>query len=148
MARGKVVGERRYKTPEESFDARIAKADTGCWLWTGHIGRNGYGVIGIGGRKLAKAHRFAYERFIGPIPDGMQLDHLCRVRHCVNPTHLEPVSNRENVIRGNEARPRALACKRGHLFTPKNTYVNPSSGRRECKACRVAALNRFLEKKA
>src|SRR6266496_2265386 len=74
-----------------------------CWLWTGKTGRDGYGRIGLGGRGAlvrVRAHRFAYELLIGPIPDGLQIDHLCRVRHCVNPAHLEPVTQRENILRG------------------------------------------------
>jgi len=67
--------ERRYRTPEESFDARIQKDESGCWLWTGYIDQKGYGVIGIGGRRLSKVHRYSYERFVGPVPDGLQLDH-------------------------------------------------------------------------
>jgi hypothetical protein len=137
--------ERRYRTPEESFDARIHRDESGCWLWTGYIDPKGYGVIGVGGRKLSKVHRYSYERFIGPVPDGLQLDHLCRVRHCANPAHLEPVTNRENVIRGNAARPDRTHCNRGHEFNEENTYINPK-GRRECRVCRHAASIRYKEK--
>lgn len=76
-----------------------------CWLWTGALNDSGYGVILIDDhRTLMYAHRVIYERFVGPIPAGMTLDHLCRTRHCVNPTHVEPVTNAENVRRGVEAR--------------------------------------------
>jgi hypothetical protein len=136
-------GGRRYRDPADSFAARVEKTD-GCWLWTGSVGRNGYGVICIG-RALVKAHRYSYEQHVGPIPSGMQLDHLCRVRHCVNPAHLEPVTNRENVVRGIAARPKRTACSRGHAFTSSNTYINPR-GRRECKKCRAASTKRHQER--
>lgn len=127
---------RRHRTPEESFDARTMKSEaTGCWLWTGYVDPKGYGVIGVGNRRLMKAHRYSYERFKEAIPAGMQLDHLCRVRHCVNPEHLEPVTNRENVVRGNAARPKATHCKHGHEFTTGNTYFHPKRGTRHCRAC-------------
>lgn len=137
---------RRHPTPEQSFDARIVKDGSGCWLWTGFIDKKGYGVIGIGGKKLAKVHRYSYERFVGPIPCGLQLDHLCRVRHCANPHHLEPVTNRENVIRGFAARPARTHCKNGHEFTAENTYINPR-GNRECKPCRARSVENFKERK-
>ena len=141
-----MAGERRYRTPQESFDARIRKEESGCWLWTGFIDRKGYGVIGVGGRKLSKVHRYSYERFVGPVPNGLQLDHLCRVRHCANPQHLEPVTARENVVRGNAARPQITHCKHGHEFSERNTYINPK-GNRECRKCRTDAVARYLEKK-
>lgn len=108
---------------------------SGCWLWTAYVDRKGYGVFGINQRTLVKAHRYSYELHVGPIPEGLQLDHLCRVRHCVNPAHLEPVTNQENVIRGNAARPKLTHCKHGHEFTPENTYLHPKRGKRHCKAC-------------
>ena len=81
-----------------------SKADrtdpSGCWLWTAAVDeQTGYGRLGIGTRSVA-AHRIAFELFVGPIPDGMVIDHLCRVRRCVNPDHLEAVSQRENLLRG------------------------------------------------
>jgi len=76
---------------------------TGCWHWGGLVGTHGYGIIRTpSGWRLA--HRVYYERFVGPIPDGLQVDHLCRVRDCVNPEHLEPVTQAENIRRGFEAR--------------------------------------------
>ena len=79
-----------------------------CWLWTGCINSDGYAKFGIGGRdgKMVSAHRWAYEHYVGPIPSGLQIDHLCRVRHCVNPMHLEPVTASENVRRSFQARAR------------------------------------------
>lgn len=77
---------------------------TGCWNWTRAIGSNGYGQIGVGGDRKQYAHVASYEQFVGPIPAGMQLDHLCRNRRCINPKYLEPVTPRENTRRGLVAR--------------------------------------------
>lgn len=129
-------------TTTKRFWAKVDKnGPNGCWLWTaaklqGPGGGRGYGVFGIKG-KNKPAHRVAYEILVGPIPDGLTLDHLCRVRHCVNPHHLEPVTNRENVLRGvgiTARLHRQTHCKRGHPFDENNTYINPS-GYRQCKAC-------------
>ncbi len=84
------------------------------------------------------AHRWAFEQFKGPIADGLQIDHLCRVRHCVNPDHLEAVSQRANILRGEATsaqRARQTHCKRGHRFDLANTYIRPA-GHRNCRACR------------
>lgn len=83
-----------YFTERCSFEP-----NTGCWLWLRCVNHHGYGSLGFGG-KTYLAHRFSYEKFNGPIPAGYEIDHLCRVRCCVNPQHLEAVTNRENVIRG------------------------------------------------
>lgn len=79
-------------------------ATTGCWLWTGTLSMKGYGRFNVTDRNNAAAHRFAYESFVGPIPDGLEIDHLCSVRRCVNPAHLEPVTHAENLRRGAERR--------------------------------------------
>ena len=134
----------RYKTPEESFEARVLRNESGCWIWTGALTPTGYPQI-CDGRRVIRAHRWAFERFVGPIPEGLVIDHKCRVRNCVNPDHLEPVTNRENVVRGNSARPVRAECNKGHEFTEQNTYINPK-GRRECRKCRHAATVRYKEK--
>jgi hypothetical protein len=77
--------------------------EAGCWLWTGGLDQYGYGKVRIYGRTRG-VHRVAYELWVGPVPDGMQLDHRCRVRHCINPEHLEPVTVGENIRRGHTAR--------------------------------------------
>jgi hypothetical protein len=84
------------------FSTRYAVSPGGCWEWRGAITTDGYATLSIAGRTVY-AHRFSYESLVGSIPDGLVLDHLCRVRHCVNPQHLEAVSNAENVRRGVEA---------------------------------------------
>lgn len=107
-----------------------------CWEWLGYITKAGYGQFG---RNMI-AHRLAYELEVGEIPAGLQIDHLCRNRSCVNPDHLEPVTGRENTRRGESFSARLAAqthCKRGHVFTPENTYVPPagSNGLRRCREC-------------
>lgn len=120
---------------------------TGCWLWGGSINSKGYGRW-KDRVKFHMAHRFVYETIIGQIPDGLQLDHLCRVRCCVNPSHLEPVTVTENVRRS--LRDRSFVspdgvirhfslkefCMKGHRFTKESTYVSPR-GRWRCKICRA-----------
>lgn len=124
-----------------------------CWLWTGTIDDGGYGMIaGEGGRNYLRAHRVMYEILVGPIPKGMQLDHLCRVRNCVNPAHLEPVTPRENTLRS----PVALAainaaktrCPRGHLFDVTYPITNTSRLRRGCLRCNAALARRQRQRKA
>lgn len=117
--------------------------DGGCWEWTASRDAGGYGRVKAYG-SMRVAHRVLYELLIGQVPEGLQLDHLCRNRGCVNPEHLEPVTRKENVNRGivaqvNGDRNRALThCKRGHEFTLENTYIastrlgNPA---RVCRAC-------------
>lgn len=81
-------------------NGRILVHDTGCWLWQGEMNRNGYGRVWVNGKRLM-SHRVTYELLVGPIADGLVLDHLCKNRACCNPEHLEPVTIRENTLRGN-----------------------------------------------
>lgn len=126
----------------------LAKVDVrvdGCWEWNGATRSSTYGAFAYGGRrKVVQAHRWSYEHFVGPVPEGMQIDHLCRNRACVRPDHLEPVTPRENTRRGTvgEVNRRRLAavthCPAGHEYTAENTYRPPNSPhtrhRRACKA--------------
>lgn len=129
--------------PRERFHAKyIVNPETGCWEWQARINRTGYGRFKVGRREYA-AHRIAYELLVDRIPEGLDIDHLCRVRHCVNPEHLEPVTRRENIRRGltghnsNNHNARKTHCKRGHPFDTANT-AKLSGGRRGCLACRRA----------
>jgi len=116
-----------------------------CWLWTGAVAADGYACF----LRDVKAHRFAWELRHGPIPDGLVIDHLCRVRHCVNPAHLQPVTNAENILRG-EGPPavnaRKTHCPRGHAFTESNTYRYPD-GRRECSTCRRVYIRNYMRRR-
>ena len=115
----------------------------GCWLWTGNLTRGGYGQFTMPGRKAA-AHIVSYSMYVGEIPAGMELDHVvargCRHRNCVNPAHLEPVTRRENWLRGSSQsaiNARATHCKHGHLLDDANVYRYPSKpGARNCRKCR------------
>lgn len=110
-----------------------------CWPWLAARSGGGYGFFQISSRprRSCVAHRFAYQDAVGEIPQGLTLDHLCRNRVCCNPAHLEPVTNRENVLRGVGITARnasADACIRGHRFDDANTYVD-ALGKRVCRAC-------------
>lgn len=111
--------------------------ETGCWVWKAYKNENGYGTFWVGGKKIY-AHRHAWELLKGPIPAGLELDHLCRVRSCVRPEHLEPVDQRTNILRG--IAPTAVnatktECVNGHPFDEANTYRYPD-GKRDCRRCR------------
>lgn len=116
---------------------------TGCWLWTGAVNNGGYSRLWNEGRTVL-GHRFAYERLVGPIPEGLQIDHLCAVRHCVNPIHLEPVTCRENLLRGDTVNARNAAkthCARGHPFDSANTKRLPDRSR-YCVTCHKQSAQR------
>jgi hypothetical protein len=114
---------------------------TGCWLWTSAFTVDDYGVFWVGpAERSARIHRLAYELLVGPIPEGLTIDHLCRVRSCCNPTHLEPVTNRENQLRGLTFGARNASvthCPAGHEYNKKNTRVGRNPGDRPCRVCRA-----------
>ncbi len=110
-----------------------------CWLWTGGVaGKTGYGKFFVNGQYDC-AHRVSYKEFVGPIPSGLEIDHLCRNRICVNPGHLEPVTHKVNVARGTmvetikRVAKQRLTCRNGHPWNEENTYH--WNGRRFCRAC-------------
>lgn len=122
------------------YQSRIAlDASTGCWIWTGPLDTHGYGQARVDGR-TAIAHRVVYAALVGEVPAGLELYHLCRVRACVNPDHLEPVTHRENVLRGEGVAAIAAAtetCPQGHPYNGRNLLAF-SDGKRRCRACRNA----------
>ena len=120
-------------TPEERFWTKVDKTES-CWLWTAQKDRNGYGYFTVRHGLKKYAHRFAYELVIGPIPAGLMLDHLCRTHACCNPSHLEPVTHRENMARLAAAN---TTCGQGHPWTPESTLIG-SRGTRACRICRAA----------
>ena len=141
---------RRTQPVESRFWSKVEFTES-CWLWNGPNNGTGYGHMFVDG-KTAYAHRWAYEYLVGPIAKGYVLDHLCRVRHCVNPSHLEQVTQRENILRGTGLAARAAAkteCLRGHSLTdPSNlTERGKSRGRRACMACARIYRARHYEKR-
>jgi hypothetical protein len=128
-----LAGHRPAKHPDYVEEDR--GYETPCWIWQGAKDWDGYGLLKRGGVS-GGAHRWYYTKLVGPIPEGLTLDHLCYVRDCVNPAHLEPKSHAENVRLGRHVNTAKTHCKHGHEFTPENTYMN--SGHRVCRACRRA----------
>lgn len=123
----------------ENFWNKIEKTEA-CWLWTGTKTKTGYGRLVRRGRWYM-AHRYAYTNLVGDIPDGLELDHLCRIRNCVRPEHLEAVTHTVNVQRGSGGRPTALKCPQGHEYAGTNLYIRPN-GFQDCRACRAASARR------
>jgi hypothetical protein len=139
----------RRKAPGLRFMEHVAiDSETGCWLWTASLTGPGYGQFKVHGR-LVLAHRFAYELVHGPIPADRELDHLCRVRRCVNPTHLEPVTTRENLLRGQSfaaINARKTHCPAGHPYAGANVW-RESTGARKCRTCKQARQRAWRHRK-
>lgn len=127
----------------ETLLSNLVIDPSGCLLWTGAKNARGYGLISIG-RKRPLVHRLVYEMFAEPIPEGLVIDHLCRVHACANVSHLEVVTQQVNIERGDLRAPRAPleACRKGHQFDESNTYIAPS-GRRQCRTCKRSSLRRW-----
>lgn len=137
------IGVDQLRKLSERFWSKVNRAEPdACWLWESATNQNGYGTFSMGGREGRPefAHRVAWMLCMGPIPEGLVLDHLCRVPGCVNPSHLEPVTHRENCARGvaaevNAARQLSIThCPQGHPYDDANTYRHPQ-GCRKCRAC-------------
>ena len=127
----------------ERFWAKVEKTDT-CWLWTGRTDKDGYGLVWYRGLNR-RAHRMSYLEAVGELADDLTIDHLCRVRCCVNPAHLEAVPAGVNVLRG--VGPTALNaskthCDHGHELAGDNLYLSPL-GRRKCRACHRREMQAF-----
>jgi hypothetical protein len=141
-ARIEAFSRARALLPREPIEVRfwrqVDKTPT-CWLWTGTLNRHGYGQFSIPGGKHILAHRYAYQSLVGPIPEGRVLDHVklrgCTSPACVNPDHLEPVTQAVNVARGKVAT--ATHCRHGHPYDEKNTRLRVNDGKhaRRCRTC-------------
>ncbi|MDJ0460650.1 HNH endonuclease signature motif containing protein [Streptomyces sp. H27-C3] len=156
----RIISPKGKASPPEHGDERLPVrfwektkvTESGCWAWTAQIAHHGYGRYSVSG-SARKAHRVAYEALVGAIPDGLVIDHLCRVRHCVNPGHLEPVTNTENLRRGLRALPvhsSKTHCAQGHPFEGEN--LGPSiRGERRCRACQrrwsIESRNRTVQQR-
>lgn len=140
----KMSGGRKGKPTAASFndiENRFTikyKVDTqGCWIWTGSTLKSGYGLFTDENRKTVTAHRWAFRHFKGEIPTGAVIDHICRVKSCVNPRHLQATTQSHNIKRSLFAKRRSAAthCKNGHEYTAENTKYMPNRRGRVCRAC-------------
>ena len=139
------------KLPQDFIGRFDPVTESGCWLWIRGCTGAGYGAYQIKpSRIVVGAHRFAYETIHGPVPKYLHIDHLCRVRCCVNPDHMEVVTRKVNILRGMSPQAinaRKQVCHRGHPLTPDNVYLR--KGMRRCQTCHrdKATLRRALLKK-
>lgn len=144
----------QMRAPIERFIEKTRLVESGCIEWTGGLNGVGYGQFYIGRTELGQtgkgyAHRWAYEQFVGPIPEGLHIDHLCRNRACVNPDHLEPVTIRENLLRGIGPSARhadKTHCPAGHAYAGDNLRIGPT-GQRFCRECSRVHAQQYRDKK-
>ena len=139
-------------TPEERFWARVCKDEpNGCWVWTGSVDTRGYGMTHTltSELRMIRAYRLSYQLLVGPVPVGLELDHLCKNRRCCNPAHLEAVTHAVNTRRSDNPlarNARKTHCKHGHEFTPENTLMR-SWGGRECRECRRLTSHAYNDRR-
>lgn len=126
----------------DKFKMRTTVAESGCWNWNLSVDRYGYGKC-----SGKKAHRVAYEIFVGPIPEGLTIDHICWNKICVNPAHLRVLGHLDNASRQRSAQ--ATHCKNSHEFTPENTYwrTENCTGQRQCRTCNRMAARRYKNRR-
>ena len=141
---------RMLETASSRFFSKVKKTET-CWEWLAGKDKDGYGRFSIK-KKEIRSHRFSYALYKGPIPEGMELDHLCRNPSCVNPDHLEAVTSKINLLRGQGSpaqNARKTHCKNGHEFTQKNTRVKKIGERKEriCRQCEKEWTRLFRARK-
>ena len=136
----------RKRPPIDRLLEKVIITDGGCAEWTEFVESNGYARIWVDGKNVL-AHRWSYEHHIGPIPEGLTIDHLCRTKACVNPFHMEPVTLEENVRRAehaNEFQSSKTHCPKGHPYDEMNTYTN--AGGRYCLVCKRASARAYYER--
>lgn len=139
----------------ERFWSKVGMGPNGCWVWLGSCSTDGYGQLSTPHpqNSTVRAHRYGYELQVGPIPEGMHLDHLCRNIRCVRGDHLEPVTNRENIQRAapfgtlGKGERNKTHCPLGHPYDEANTYIHKSTGGRRCRACNRVAMQKRTERK-
>jgi len=154
--KGSIAWNRGHRVGDDlRFFDKIVETSSGCWMWMGFCWPSGYprfwadDPAGQTTKRDWRAHRWAYLRFCGPIPDEQQPDHLCRIPGCVNPWHLELVTPRENTLRGDTVsgiNARKVVCLKGHPLDGTNLYVTPE-GRRQCRVCRAARSTAYEQRR-
>jgi len=143
---------RRARPAIDRFAEKIALTDSGCIEWIASRNNSGYGTFAVGSGRSDVAHRWSYEHHVGPVPEGLNLDHLCRNRACVNPGHLEPVTTSVNLLRAvgmGQANATKTHCPEGHPYAGDNLHMSPSRpNNRMCRTCRREHSRRAREKRA
>ena len=144
------------KLPIQRFLEKINVSDniyqgTPCWDWTACKDKDGYGSFSVNGKSI-RSHKFSYELYNGEIPKGLQLDHLCRNRDCINPIHLEPVTAQENIKRGlsgkiNNYNKQKTHCPQGHKYNIQNTYRDLSRNNRHCIICTKTKQKKYQQRR-
>ena len=136
---------------ERFWDKVKVDETTGCWNWTAYKDHSGYGIFRIDSKNTSSSHRFAYQVNKGKIPEGLQLDHLCKNRKCCNPEHLEVVTLQENTNRSEITiavkNRNKTHCSKGHEYTPENTYVR-KHGHRACRTCSKEWHSQYSKKES
>jgi hypothetical protein len=136
----------------DRFESKYAVDDNDCWIWKAGLKPNGYAQF-WDTEKVGYGHRWSYTYFKGEIPNGLQIDHLCRVRSCVNPDHLEAVTMQENVARGElgsylDTQKTKSHCDNGHEYTPENSYQRTDISGRRCRECKNDNNRQYRKRKA